>query len=95
MVLEGLAGVQLAGGVVHVAQLHHLSIHRDDDPHDDDDDDYDEYGLGLGLGPDDVDDDQDCEGRSPLFCSSSVQGCAPGKDPEKGVLAILKSSGIS
>ena len=38
--------MQLASGVVHVAQLHHLNIHDDDD--DDDDNDY---------GDDDADDD--------------------------------------
>ena len=40
--------MQLAGGVVHVAQLHHLTIHDDADADDDDgDDDADNYDDAL------------------------------------------------
>ena len=43
MILKGLAGVQLAGWVVHVAELHHLV-----------DEDEDDFGY-VHDGPDDDD----------------------------------------
>ena len=70
MVLKGLAGVQLASGVVHVAQLHHLNIHDDDD--DDDDNDYGDDDADDDDDDDDNDDDAyDYDDHMKLVCTSA------------------------